>query len=245
MAETMTHAEKLKRLLELHALDQEILEMERGIEKCKLELAELDDGVAAIEEDLERLESKLQELHKEARSSERAADDKREALNRVRNRVSNVQNERQYSAASLEFDLIKRDLRTLEDRAFEKLQVIEQIEGERKELRGRLEEARSDAGPRREKLVAEKKELEDRLAIQRDRRQNLAIRVDKRSLALYDRIRSGRSPVALAAVTDEGVCGNCHTFVTVQQQMEIKSMDRVVCCEGCGVILYPRELASK
>jgi predicted nucleic acid-binding Zn-ribbon protein len=178
----------------------------------------------------------------EARTAERAVDDKRAALDRIRGRVDRVQNQKQYSAASLEFDLVKQDLRKLEDRALEKMQVVEELESRVSSVQAELDVARAEVGPLAEEVESRRKKLDDELAILRDRRNNLAIRIDGGALALYNRIRSGRSAIALAPLTDESVCGNCYTAVTVQQEMQIKGMSTLVCCEGCGVILYPQDV---
>ncbi len=243
MTETKTLEENLRQLLELQLADIVILQDEESSRACRMELDALDEGVTILEEKLEKVTTRVQDGRLDVRSGERVADEKRDTLSRTRNRVSNVQNERQYSAASLEFDLVVRDLRALEDKILEKMQRVEDMENERKELDAKLQKARERAGPERDEIAATASELEEKLAIQRDRRDNIAQRIDKRSLALYDRIRSGLADVGLATVTDEGVCGNCHTFVTVQQRMEVKNMDRLICCEGCGVILYPEEIA--
>ena len=241
MAGDTAQVEQLKQLLELQALDLEIRETERDLGKTSEGLSAVDDGVSSLEEGLAKLDARLKDLRLDARSGERGVDEKQDALARIKGRVSNVQNEKQYSAATLEFDLIRRDLRALEDQVLEKLQVIEDLEGQRKELVSALEGATAEAGPQREEMGARAKEFDEALAMKRDRRENLTIRVDKRSMALYHRIISGRSDVALAPITDEGVCGNCHTFVTMQQTMEVNRLDRLICCEGCGVILYPED----
>jgi predicted nucleic acid-binding Zn-ribbon protein len=229
----------LQQLLGLHEVDMQVSDLERENRECQETLAAMDEGVADLEANLERLDVELKHAREDARRSERATDDRRAQLDRIRSRVNQVKNQRQYSAASLEFDLVRQDLRKLEDHVLERLQVVEDMEARRKELLNALEEARGSAEPKRERMKQRVKELEDELAIKRDRRYNLAIRVDRSVLILYDRIRSGRSEVALAPLTEEGHCGHCFTSVTIQQEMQIKSMSVLVCCEGCGVILYP------
>jgi predicted nucleic acid-binding Zn-ribbon protein len=231
----------LQRLLDLHDVDQEIRALRREREGLKAERADMEDGVTGLESRLERLETELEQARIEERRSERAADEKRDTLDRLRGRVSQVQNEKQYSAASLEFDLVRQDLRKLEDLVLEKLQAVEDIEGRRNETLAQLEEARSGAEPRRDDIGERLKELESELAIQKDRRYNFSIRLEPSALALYDRIRAGRSEVAVAKLTEEAVCGHCFTSVTIQQEMQIREMKTLVCCEGCGVILYPRD----
>ncbi len=232
----------LQQLLDLHKVDQEILSARRELERWAGELAAMEEDVETQGSDLAKVETELERLRSELRREERAVDEKRDVLGRLRGRVDTVQNERQYSAATLEFDLVRQDVRTAEDRLLEKMQAIEELENRHQELAASLEEASSAAVPRKEEMVGRREALEEELAVRKDRRDNLALRLDGEALALYHRIRTGRSEVALAPLTDEGDCGNCYTAVTIQQQMEIKGLSTLVCCEGCGVILYPEPL---
>lgn len=232
----------LQQLLVLHEVDQQIISMEHEVRECKDTLATMQDGVAGLGAALQRIETELERARLDARATERAVDDKRDALIRLRSRTDQVQNERQYSAASLEFDLVRQDLRKLEDLAIDKLQAVEDLENQRKEKLAGLEDARADAGSRSQELEERVAELEEELTINRDRRHNLAIRIDERALALYDRIRGGRSRTAVAPLTEEAACGHCFTSVTTMQEMQIKGMVDLICCEGCGVILYPGEM---
>lgn len=232
----------LLELLKLHATDQQIVDLEHEVRERRRELEVFEEGVTGLSSRLEQLDTNLERALLEARRAERALDERRDALDRTRSRVSQVQNQRQYSAASLEFDLIRQDVRKLEDMVLDKLQVVENLEGARKGLAEELESSRGEMGPRREAIAARLEELQDELTIKGDRRDNLAMRIDARALGLYDRIRGGRSRVAMAPLSEEAACGNCHTSVTIQQEMQIKSLSTLICCEGCGVILYPRDL---
>lgn len=232
----------MRQLLELHKIDQAIKGTERELRRLRNELASTEEGVVGLAEGLEKLEQELERMRVEARQTERAADEKRDHLHRLRSKVNQVKTEKQYGAATLEFDLVKQELRKLEDRALDKLQVVEDLEGRTKATAEQLEGARSEAGPQREEIAARRGELEGEVAILKDRRDNLAIRLDSSMLTLYERIRAGRSEVVLAPLTEESACGNCYTSVTVQQELQIRGMSTIVCCEGCGVILHPRDL---
>jgi predicted nucleic acid-binding Zn-ribbon protein len=227
MKATGQKEEKLRRLLDLHAIDQEIREAESELGRLREELTASEEGLAGLTGHMER-----------------TANEKRDHLNRLKSKVNQVRNEKQYGAATLEFDLVKQDLRTLEDRVIDKLQAVEDLEGRRKQIAEELEGARSQAGPQRQDIDTRRQELEEQIAVLRDRRDNLALRMDHDLLAMYDRIRAGRSQVVLAPLTEEAACGYCYTSVTVQQEMQVREMSDIVCCEGCGVILYPRQLAG-
>jgi predicted nucleic acid-binding Zn-ribbon protein len=234
----------LQQLAQLHEVDLQVSSMTRELKEQADDLSQAEDGVAGLTSSMEQVDSELERARVDARASERAVDEKRGHLDSIRTRVNQVQNEKQYSAASLEFDLVRQDLRKLEDRVIDKLQVVEDLEAKQKALQAELEAASGEVGPQREALESRRKQIEEELTVQQDRRQNLAIRIDAQALGLYDRIRAGRSEVALAQLTEECVCGNCFTSVTVQQEMQIRSMSILVCCEGCGVILYPGDMQS-
>ncbi|MEE9133652.1 MAG: hypothetical protein V3U13_08830 [Gemmatimonadota bacterium] len=236
------HMGILQQLLDVHEIDQQIHTLEQEFRRCAEEVTAMDESVSGLESGLEQVDTELEHARGDLRRSERAVDERRDALDRIRSRVNQVQNERQYSAASLEFDLVRQDIRKLEDQVLERMQVVEELENRRNDILAKLEAARAESGAGSEEIANRMKELEDEVAIKRDRRHNLAIRLEHGALGLYNRIRAGRSHVALAPLTDERVCGNCFTSVTIQQEMQIKSMSALICCEGCGVILYPGDL---
>lgn len=229
-------------MLDLHAIDQEIREATEQLRGLRAELTSAEEGLVGLEEGLDRLDQELERVQVETRQLERAAEEKRDQLNRLRTKTNRVKTEKQYGAATLELDLVKQELRKLEDRALDKMQAVEDLQVRRKEVAQELEGAREQAGPQRQDIDSRRSELEDKVAILKDRRENLAIRLDDGLLGMYDRIRAGRSQVALAPLTDEGACGNCFTAVTTQQEVQIKEMSNIACCEGCGVILVPSEL---
>ncbi|UCF18966.1 MAG: hypothetical protein JSU87_13690 [Gemmatimonadota bacterium] len=231
----------LQQLMDLHEVDQKIREADEKLKGNQDHLAQVSDAVVDLESRLERLESELERARVEARAAERAVDDKRAQMDRMRSRVNQVRNQKQYSAASLEFDLAKQDIRKLEDRALEKLQLVEELESRRSGLRGELDVARDELAPLSDELDAMREKLSGEISILKDRRHNLAIRIDGPALTLYDRIRAGRSQTAVAPLEGHA-CGFCYTAVTVQQEMQIREMTRLICCEGCGVILYPADL---
>lgn len=232
-------AETLEALRTLHEVDAEAVKNERQLKAARTRLATLDDSIHEIEDDLAQVASELAERRAEVRDVQRQVDDKRAALERARTKMDAVQNQRQYSAASVELDLVRRDIRVLEDRALEVLQKADDLETRRRELNERLEAARVELLPKREEVVAEVNRIEAVVTAQRDQRAQAAERVETRTLELYDRIRAGRSDVAMAPLTGDGACGHCFTAVTIQQRLEVKTLSRIIRCEGCGVILYP------
>ena len=94
-------------------------------------------------------------------------------------------------------------------------------------------EARADLAQRRAGIEA-------RLGEAIGARSATADQVRAPLLARYDRIRRGRTPVALFPLRQDA-CGHCHTAVPLQRRQLIYQGQTLEACEGCGVLLYVEE----
>ena len=59
-------------------------------------------------------------------------------------------------------------------------------------------------------------------------------------LALYERIRRGKAPLALYPLHGDA-CGHCFTAVPTQRRVLIQRGVSIEACEACGVLLYAPE----
>src|SRR6266853_1287216 len=59
-------------------------------------------------------------------------------------------------------------------------------------------------------------------------------------LALYERIRRGKAPLALYPLHGDA-CGHCFTAVPTQRRVLIQRGASIEACEACGVLLYAPE----
>ncbi len=89
-------------------------------------------------------------------------------------------------------------------------------------------------------LVERRTAIEARLAEAVAARAATAADVRAPLLARYDRIRRGRTPVALFPLRQDA-CGHCHTAVPLQRRQLIYQGQTLESCEGCGVLLYVEE----
>lgn len=228
-------------LLELQELDQEIESAEKRVTAFEPRLSTVEEPVTALQRDVEALRRRTQELEQEARRLERAADDKRDRLRRYEEHLERARNAREEAAARTEIDLVRKAIDADETEAAEMLEQHTRSALRLDQLETRLEEARAEVEPRRQEIVAERDEAAGDLAVLRDRRENLAVRVPANHLRMYERIRSGRTRVALAPMTEDGACSNCYNTLPIQEQSEIRRGGTLHRCEACGVILYAAE----
>lgn len=225
-------------LLELQELDQEMARAEEAMRAFDPQLSEIETPLTSLEKELETTRSRLGELRLQSVKLEKAAETKRDRLRAYQARMDKVRNERERTAVHLEMDLIQKAADADDAEALQVMDQVTRTDVKQEELDKNLVKMREDATPRRDAVNKERAEADVALQIMRDKRENLATRLDPASRRLYDRVRSGKSKVVLAQMTDEGACGACFNVLPLQEQSEVKRGQTLHRCEACGVILY-------
>jgi len=227
-------------LLELQDLDTEIDRAEESARAFGPELESLSAPVDNLARDLEATRGRLQEMRESVRRLERSANEKRERLRRYQDRLNLVRNPREEAAVQAELDLIRRATEADEQETLELMELITRTELKTDDLEKQLAAARQEVEPKRVELLERKSAAENALEQLRDRRENLAIRLDPPTRQLYERVKAGRTRMVLAPLAD-GACGHCFSMIPIQQQQEIRHAHSLYRCEACGVILYLRD----
>ena len=219
-------------------------EMDGEIARSRAELRAMEEESQLLEEGLEtarRVESviavRVEEADRALRQSERTVQAGRATLKRLQQRAQEVAKQRAAMAARVEMDAARQNLDSAETAMLEGMQVQERVRAEHQAALEALELEQQAADERLSEINRLSAELADSLAIQRDRRDNRALRIDGSVRSVYDRVRAGRTSEALAPVVD-GVCGHCFTSIPLQRQAEIRGGKALIVCETCGVILH-------
>lgn len=226
-------------LLKLQELDNEIVLAEEKVLGFAPELDLVDAPAAALARETEAVRTRLTELQEAVRRLERGAAEKQDLLKRYEDRLDKVRTQREESAVYTEIDLVRGALDAEETETLELMDQALRAELKLDELERKLAEARAALGPRRLELETARASATDELAVIKDRRRNQALRLDPDLIQLYDRIRSGKTRVAITGLTPDGACGSCFGVVPIQRQVEIQQGPGLLRCEECGVILHP------
>ncbi len=233
--------EVYRALLELQELDENIDGAERKLAEFAPRMAELDAPVVALERDLEGLRTRLEELRRDVQRLERGANQKRERLKLYEDRMGRIRNQREEAAVRTEMDLVRKAALADEQEALELMEQATRTELKGDDVEKELGRVREDVEPRRQELLAGRKEAEEALEVLRAKRSNQTIRLDPQAARLYERVHAGRSRRVLAALTHDGACGQCFNVLPIQQQAEVRAARSLMRCEACGVILYAED----
>lgn len=235
----MTASETFEALRALEQFDREIAAFMQRLAALEPEVMEAEGRLSELGSQAKAARARIEKIDARLRKFERASQAGRETLERLQQRAKEVQNLKQHTAVRLETDAARRNLEAAEDELLESMQDAEEAGGALAAIEHELEGQRTAYEALKAETGARRAELEAEISVQRDRRQNRELRLDRAALRLYESVRGGRTRQALAPVMPDGVCGHCYTFVPLQRQAEIRMGRRLFLCEGCGIILYP------
>lgn len=230
--------ETYEALLELQDLDSQMRQAKEKVRRFEPELEELDAPVEQAELETGAARKRLDELKAEGRRLERAAEDKRAQLAKYQEHLERARNQREEQAAHTEIDLIRKAVEADEDDAMSLMEQVTRMELKVEELEKKLEALREETAPKRAELIEARDEASSQLSLLEDQRKNKLVRLPDDAARVYERIRGGKSGIALATLTQDGACGHCFSMIPIQEQNEIRRKKALHRCEACGVILY-------
>jgi predicted nucleic acid-binding Zn-ribbon protein len=233
--------ETYEALRDLQELDAQMQEARDRVRRFDPELEELEAPVEAAEEEVAGARKRLDEMKAELRRLERGAEDKRAQLGKYQARLERVRNAREEAAARAEIDLISKAVEADETDALNLMDQIKRTELKLDELERKLEQIRAEVEPKRDELLKGRNDAREQLQVLEDQRRNKMVRLNDNAARLYERIRGGKTRVALAQLTPDGACGHCFSVIPIQEQNEIRRKQALHRCEACGVILFAED----
>lgn len=189
------------------------------------------------------LEQKIAE--KQSMSAERIAitnevEILKQKLKKYKVQLYAVKNNKEYDAITTEIETSEQKINEQEYKILELEESTSQLEEMIESTQGRLAEMRAS-------LIDCQKDLEAKLAATkteeealRSRRLEMVKDLPKPVLAAYERIRQGRSGVAVAKLINSA-CSECSSRIPPQRGLEIRMMDKIHLCEVCGRIVVWKE----
>ena len=120
---------------------------------------------------------------------------------------------------------------------------VQAIEAAVAEAEKRVAAEKETQSPRREEIAQAQTECNGRLEEASARREEAAqeiSRTKRQLLAMYDKIRSGRAPLAMYELHADA-CGHCFTSVPMHLREQIRRGETLAACEACGVLMFAAE----
>ena len=224
-------------LIELQKIDSQLAEIEELLGDLPIKVTELKNKEDSLTSDFERGKARLKEIALEQHKTEMNLAEFKEKIDKLKDQLFLVTNNKQYDALMLEIDHLKENLDRNETTELELLEEKDQLSEQVKSQEQSLEALSKDLSSKRVNLdqalaasSSEKKDLESR-------REETAKDLSASVLARYNRILSARN--GLAVVSLEGrSCGGCGAALPPQLVAEVKTLMTIQNCSICTRFLF-------
>jgi len=234
---------KLRILYALQLFDTALDELEEMKGDLPAETRALEEKIAKMEADIAAHDQTMKQEFVARDEADSNILSFREKLEKYRKQQLSVRNNREYDALTREIDFAAAEIERLEQamESHENRAIAEKTEAEA--LRSQIQE--------RSILLEEKQSALEEISKTHEaeelkychEREKLLVRIEKTSLAAYDRIRKAKKGRAIVPVR-RGACGGCFAKVPPQRLLELRQNDRIHHCEHCGRIIVSDEIVE-
>ena len=228
----------LQALKDLHDLDQAILALVEALESGRIELASREEALLAEEKALDAARGGVKDAKAQEKLKEVELKSVEDQILSWTVKLNTTRDNKEYQAIQHQIGTFKAQKGALEEEILGMLDSGESVQADVSQEEGKAREARAA-------FEAFKREIEGTMARQsaeagglKSRRPAAASAVPEDAGARYERIRSARKGVGMAAAVD-GACQGCHMSLTPNQANQLLQEKQLVTCQSCSRILYP------
>lgn len=230
----------LEKLITLQEIDLKIQQLKTRLanvpaERKKIE-ARFDEFAAAHNE----VRDKLEAAQAERKQVETELADTQRHLEKYKEDLMKVRNEKEYTTCLREIDSAKKSISQLESQTLQLMEEMEKLEAElgkfSPEIESRKQELDQELAAFERELAEGEQNIEKVVA----ERNQIVASMPKPLIAQYERVAKLRQGVVLAEVRDRS-CSACRMKVRPQAFTEVKRGERIIECESCSRILFYRE----
>ena len=232
----MVIEKEMEMLLKLQNIDYDLGELERSkdylpemINNLEREMKETRNGLKTSEEELKeqnllhnRLDIDLTTLNQE--------------LAKFQKQMLAIKTNKEYDALTNEIANRKVRISETEEKILKILTHMDDLKEKIKLYKQKLEEVQKSNADQLVHLREELDSIEDKIKIKEGDRKNVTVRIDKRLLATYERVKKGRGDQVVVNIRKRA-CGACHKAIPPQTIQEIRKGDIIYTCDNCGRIL--------
>lgn len=198
------------------ALDARLAERTTAVDEVKTRIAASQSARREIEKDLAAVQGRL---------------------SKFKNQLMEVKTNKEYQAMQKEMSVAEQEISEQETKMLERMEEADVLALELKAAESALKSEQADIASARQKLDAERGQVDEALTRTAEERARVAAQVSPEALSLFDRIAHGRKGQAMAEARD-GLCTVCHVRLRPQVFNEARRNEQLIQCDSCTRILY-------
>lgn len=232
--------DQMKHLFELQTIDAEIYRLRAELEEKPKLVEELERKFEEKKTNLKALEDKSKQIQVKRKDKENELGTKEEAIKKSQVQLYQIKKNEEYQAMMREIAGMNADKSVLEEDILKLFDETDAVNKEIQQEKTVLAEEEKTFNQQKKEVDDRMNEINDRLATLEAQRKQITPDIEKKILALYERILKNRDGLALVPVKNNA-CQGCFLNVPPQVINEIKLKKDLVICEACARILYLEE----
>jgi len=232
----MSIKEDLELLIELQVLDYDRGELERSkeyipdmMENLKREIDENEANFLNTEKELSEAKIIQNDLELEIATQQ-------ESLKKLKTQMMAIKTNKEYDALVSQIDAIRELISEKETALLEVIDRVETLEGSIDEIRKKAEESKKQNEEQLNILQEKMDSVGSKIQMKDDDRHNITVRVSKRVMSIYERVRKSRGGSVVVTVKKRA-CGACFKALPPHRIQELKRADQLITCDNCGRLL--------
>jgi uncharacterized protein len=228
----------LMKLLDAQEIDLEIDNLLKSKKEYPEQIEFLEKEVADLQLSLEELNKLIEETKKNGREIELELKAERESLTKREKRLLETKTNKEYNAVQNEIIQARDRIDALETEDIEIMSKLDEMVPKSEETRQKLEVLLTENTSRIKDMKKCFDSIETDIAKLEQKRNSMLTQVNKRHLAVYNRLRKGKGGIAISRVNKAKLsCRGCFKHLPPQKVLEVRRCNTMLFCENCGRIL--------
>ncbi len=232
----MSMKEDLELLLKLQVLDYDRGELERSKEYIPDMMENLRREISENEENFKNNEKELAEATVTQKNLELEISSLQDNLKKLKLQMMAIKTNKEYDALVSQIDAVKESINEKETNLLEIIERTEILESSIEEFRKKSIETKKQNDDQLSILQEKMDSVGTKVQMKDDDRQNIIVRVPKRIMSIYERIRKNRGGSVVVTVKKRA-CGACFKALPPHLIQELKRGDQLITCDNCGRLL--------
>lgn len=232
----------MEKLIELQGIDTKLKDINDLLGDLPSKVEGLNQQEESMKTSLNENKSRLKELEVEMHKREVDIAQIDEKVNKLKDQLFLVTNNKQYDALMTEIDHFKDKKSTFESEVIEFLEEKEQLTGSIGTMESELGDLTDDLQQRRGKLEsAISDSADEKLSLEKQRKERID-KIDINIVSAYNKVMGARGGLAVVPIVGSG-CGGCGAHIPPQTITEVRAGSAIHRCDMCGRFLYNEEIS--
>ena len=227
----------MEKLIELQGIDTKLRDLNDLLGDLPFKVNELNQQEEFIKNSLIEKKARLKELAVECHKGEVRIAEINDKVNKLKDQLFLVTNNKQYDALMHEMDHMKEERSTIETETLSFLEESETLTESVETMESELGSLSNEITVRREKLESVISDSAEEKSLLEQKRSNKVESLDLNTVSIYNRVFQARDGLAVVNLSGNG-CGGCGAHVPLQKVTEVRANSAIHRCDVCGRFLY-------